>query len=242
MPELLVPGKKPIGTVKIDFNNPYARDLRLCTLFQSGNSQGRIFINDLTGLFDYALTPTDNNAWYINSANKYGYGVKAAGLAGPSTWAFNGVIGKWPAGSTNFTTVAGIVLNAVDANSEYWSQEFQLAVQILDITTTSATVRHAFEGAWSVGDAVVTNTLSESLLVPGWTFNNGVGRLYVNGKFYHTKTGSSTIALTTNPVFLIKNESTKGNVLHFLYAWNRTLSDQEMADIYTNPYQFLIPA
>ena len=56
-PNLLVPGRKPVGAVKVDWSNPATEEMRLCYLFNQGSNTVRN-----VGLFQGGNLTATNNA------------------------------------------------------------------------------------------------------------------------------------------------------------------------------------
>jgi hypothetical protein len=252
-PNLLIPGKKPIGPVKIDWSNPIAQGLVVFSIFNE-----RKWTGSLLNLAD------GTNPGVISGT---------AAAVNPYTESFFGVRLKFhPSGNTgidelfyekdnviaNTDDVTMISKGVVESNSGDqasfgWrglgGDSFRL-IQSDNSTFTAAYIDSSPVAQHSA--SITTATVSDGSTVT--TCGRKKGNLLrafhrlEDGKINtssDTTGGSGNMRDDGNGNHITPSNAvnTKGNnAFYYFAAWNRALSDAEVTSVMLDPYQFLVPA
>jgi len=230
-PNLLVPGGKPVGMVKIDWMHSLADRIQFCSLFAPQRTDlvtDDVLLRNLNGTFPanyYQQTAVNNT--YIS-------GGKVILFEDEMTWVGR-LVPEYATASTPGKTIM-LLETATDEVCMFWynaaSDDYKALMKIAGSDkTVELTVNDSFENQditlalryngsvlsmWKDGVEVAQNLgLSGNILNPTQVLSHGANRTGTNpyaGKLFHS------------------------------YLWNRALSDRETVDVYKDPYQFLIPA
>ena len=248
-PNLWVPGKKPVGAVKIDWGNPITEGLQRCYLF---TNKDEIALRDLvTGLS--AKHQGTGTAWGIYD------GINATYFDGGSSSKYIET-GFPPLDCSGGFTVMYMAdaLTGESVNSYFIGSHG---------TTTSAdrlVVTHLFNGDtlyWDYGNALASGgRILYDFTGPGtymdkWSsialVSEGKGGSYkaisIDGEIVASDvTVSDGPDGTMNDMYIGASSTNVNNETigrySYLYLWSNVKSQEEIRSIHRDPYQFLIPA
>ena len=234
-PNLLVPGKKPVGMVKIDWSHPLTRGLRTAILYD-GLSLSPHFIYDDIGGFAW------ENGGILSGADTHGKYQTSAGINRfISTKTFSNI------GLVDGVTCLSVVsfkITSVDIG--LFGSTSTVPQVFLD--TSGGNLRLAlYTGTASVYSSVEYS--SAQYLQCAYSINaiTDIGNSYVNGKQTHDDVGIGTSAMAGAIEFA--GASTKSGLLnnsnsqvYSSFLWKGILSNSELQSLSLDPYQFLIPA
>lgn len=226
MPELLYPGRKPVGKVKIDWSHPLAKGIKILsspnhnfatgtvqkyTVGHSANGEHLTFGENTDSSF---FTPTDNTQRL-----------------------------------QTFTSSVIIDINSTTAGY-VWNSDVRAVITIGREGTPSDVISAVwYDGSFRVISALTT--LTGYVRIDFVRKQGAFTKLYINGELvaeniidlenivYSSPRGASLGALQFN--YAYSNRSLDINLYQFTYR-NVALSSEEIADLYLDPYKFLIPA
>lgn len=230
MPELLTPGRQPIGPVKINWSHPLAAGLKeFGVATQNRTLVGNLPCNWLSVETKNGIRVAHNDAGIIvpgkASGNLLGT-LLAAGVGVTNTTTYKVSLGfGYYVGGTNREDVSLLSSGSVDSSRLYPPSIF-----------------HDDPGAGTY--TIVTNQV-------GSTMNVGLNwdaRSPASGTYRYGVNSGNLTAYGVFPwdsaVDRVLNVAATGS--HFKAAccayWNRRLSNAEERAFYSDPYQFLIPA
>ena len=242
-PNLLVPGKKPVGSVKIDWTHSLTRGLVGAWVLSDWSQ-----LTDLTGNNNGSETGT-------GSAITVGHDIHGKYLRNNNTSSTRRIdLGSIP--STN-----PLSCNVNNETSVYVFSYINVSASnsfprwIDKSSGGSAANGWAFyidNGApattLSIGGInFVKGTVSSSgLFGAGVSASSGDPRFFIDGLLVSTDNRSFTLpTTTTNAALLNWNHSTDREYedpVYCIYVWDRKISDIEQLSIHRDMYQFLIPA
>lgn len=241
-PNLLIPGRKPVGPVTIDWSHPLAQGLTVCILFQSPEPRNLVDGAALTKSGGAYFTP---DGQYFDEVDDY-YTLpnvtitdKHSLLTHPNftdnTGSFFQYFINW--GTVNTDTTINVYLiessagtnpdaliynNGTGGNSTFKAASYWSGLDDLPVAATvSPTNSPAVIRLW-VGDIEKTNSSSG---INTWTVTSATRTLYIGARN----------DLNADRLF--------GGTLRYLYIYGaRVLSPVEVVSLQRDPYQFLIPA
>jgi len=229
-PNLLIPGKKPVGSVKIDWGNPLApRDL--CLLFRSSveelvhgdvlttGNQLNLISNQIQSGEQVTYFDGNNNTPYYTLPHPVDHHV--AGDIWSITWR------GWKFASAHSNDGVFIGVQGT-TNHRLWMRDDQFTIRAvagnIGITTDW--------GNWTI---------------PGWytvVFTSSGCLLYKDGVLFDSNETSNEIASVQLANVAAPNDTaySMNGYLSAVYVNDFGLSSQQIADLHNDPYQFLIPA
>ena len=236
-PNLLIPGKKPVGPVKIDWSHPLTNKLKHAFI-----------LSHLTGYRDLVsgILPTTNVATTIDNKGAF-HNTGYLNYPTPD-WINSGVTNAtffYRSNGSNLTSGrSGFGFHAYGATGS----RFGVVIYQDDIYFS----------------ADIAGTLKSVIVSTGWplyvttdlaarydgTLSTASERYvgYINGAEY-TSGDAFPASMETNYSRLYLGAYGYGSVAYYNintseigYIWNRTLSTAELESIRFDPYQFLIPA
>jgi len=254
MPELLEPGRKPVGPVEIDWSHPLTRGLAMFYLLGSGHT--RNLVND-TG---------DEFASYSDYTTQTAHEYTSGGLAIPAGadpyLRLNGDYDQFralPKMSAGF----GMLYNA-DVSSTSTAYFTGFAQKLYNISASGYTnwnVSFAKYAARTGAFARVATAYARSDasgfgvtdMVPGNHYNivtvsdssPASTSVYMNGKHEVTEAIDARATADSNGFIGVNepgNPLMAGTVVHWVGLWTRKLTAHEAKSITKNLYQILIPA
>ena len=240
-PNLLVPRKKPVGSVRVDFSNTITKGLKSCLPF-----------NPATKFYDIASmqqwVPASGFNW-MTGKGYFGYG----GLSTDVNNYIKSTLTNSVMGLVDDVTIHARVFQNTDPlsnnvlfglNSTTYSDWAYVDLNVADqvrcsvgnsFTSSAAHSSNYFLNKESTFDVMVGSSTSSIKKV--WTDN----LIDINTTGQDTTIASETIGLsrvddqtTSNKLF--------GGFWVFFCAWDRHLSEAERLSMNADPYQFLIPA
>jgi len=246
-PGLLVPGRKPTGPVRIDWAHPLTRGLAVCTVFQDRfpkelttglvvNLRNEIHQvqNRLVG------DDTTDNVAYFQAPLLYGSANVSTVWSGQiDTWGTNTALWGIPYSNSAWVSPYLAFGFARDSTNDRmkafyarsgggFSQEFSNTGYIITATpvTYGLTMRPGSGGSarfFLDGDFHSVDSSLASTAAIDWGGNNDL--CVCGSDRYGNNSGSESIQ----------------GYCEYLYIYNRLLSDWEHAELYRDPYQFLVP-
>ncbi len=235
MPELLIPGRKPVGSVKIDWTHPLTKGLELFTPLLPG----RPVINLATGEDPLAITATmgrkaNGNLWTNVSDRDF------------AAFALSNVT------CDELTVMSKIIWQNATFWDDYWSLYVpgnSAAYWVLenpDVNSYGPSAFSSFTG--------IENISSIGTFYPLGTHSYRVSKVQNEAKLLMNGVPHAGGVVTHNPSYIFDvtefrllnrvNSNKRGAIaeIEFAAVWNRSLSDGEEYSFRINPYQFLIPA
>lgn len=235
-PNLLIPGRKPVGPVTIDWSHPLANGLTVCILFQSPEPRNLVDGAALTKSGGAYFTP---DGQYFDEVDDY-YTLPNVTMTSGNTILTH----------TNFTDNAGSFFQvffsfgaALGSNTlnMYLGETSQATVpDQLVVATGAATSEFNF---WSsLNNKPLAHVFNSS--------GSPRSRLWVGGDEISQISDSSTWPSSpqTRTLYIGAREDLNadrffGGTLKYLYIYGaKVLSPAEIVSLNRNPYQFLIPA
>lgn len=217
MHELLYPGRKPVGLVKIDWGHPLTIGLKICVGFNNS----------------YADLVTSSMPTFLNGASiiRNNINVEAA---------FDAAVEYGETSFEDITIITGFNLNYAENFAQIvgdrgsggytFSLRYRTGLQVLLSGGSIGSAQLTADGSFYVG--AFTHSRSDNTV-----------NLYKDGVL--TDTAVINRSLQSQPI-RVGNYSGSGGVLsqdnNYTYVFNRKLNSNEIADLTLNPYQFLIPA
>ena len=245
MPELLEPGRKPIGPVGIDWAHHLTRGLRNFYLFNGSN----LYKN----LADKSLFKSETNNFdqsnFSVRYDRYGQHVYSSGISDQRI-NLQEDIALNP--NQEFTLLGGFNYKSATQDHTFYQSGSAIAVNssmLLWADTEGSTLRPGINAGASIfGDSNSIPVNSFVVWGVGTTLRDANStQLWVNGLPSGTAgdCGNPNISGETQGSFFGQrptgNRSMQGNC-YFIAQWDRRLSDTEHYVFNKNPYQFLIPA
>ena len=235
MPELLHPGRKPVGNVEVDWSHPLSRGLV------------RVFVSP--GEMVVGTTAYGSGSWEPRLGGllttDVGYGHDDLSLTGHSKFTVFCISQCKPEAASGFDVRIG------GLNGENGSQYNSL---LMDYYGTDWSGNHPdFHSKMRVGASVDVRTLSFSVddkyapLCFAWSGGDGYERLLAGNSYAeYTKSGdvwsNTEIGLVIGKDFNSSSYYSRDTIHHAIYIFNRALSESQLRDLQRNPYQFLVPA
>jgi hypothetical protein len=240
-PNLWVPGKKPVGNVKIDKYHGFAPRLG-CWLFGDyPNYIISLVDNKFSSIYNSdRICDVDSNGkyfyWATRSTQHKIYTTYLESTSGSYTFE---LIADWPATYDILRDTAGGSVYLFDILSDRFVIGFD--------PSTSNNIGF-FDGDWaSTGYQPCGNGYQHIIFV--FNSTTGYATLYVNGIEKYSAATYSTRTLTSSTAKLFGRYSNDGNnynphnlKTYFYVIHDRALTSGEARDRYLDPYQFLIPA
>jgi hypothetical protein len=257
MPELLIPGRKPVGSVEIDHNNPLSKNLHHCFTFTENNG---LTLKDLVS--KVSLPPTDSTTiTSIEIDPKYGkYGY----ISGEDDLNFNGWGGNdetqtwFPIGEE--PDVSFFIIARYDGTTDQSDQKTLFSTEDGTGTVDSDNISvgtavedgnwHSFAGIWSStgpaqakefwldGNSMGTGTLSVAA-------HDAISCRYApssnNIEFRTFFSGAGSDGLTIGCSKQNDNDDWNGGIAYCLFFKDRLLSDAEIKSLHADPFQVLKP-
>ena len=241
-PELLEPGRKPVGNIVIDWDNKNTDNLQGALLFTEA-------VNHLP--FNYARNEFAKSSYL----DRYSIEVHAGKMLATTVSLLTSfIIYDVESATQSFSVIARLWVNNVGVDLGITATGAQAPQIWLD--TISSTLRIGiYAGSANYSATILTASDIPAFITIGVNFRwNGSAWLadtYVNGikKQSGVSIGSNTstterIALATtgghSKAALLSGGTVRGE---YWYSWeNMNLSDTQHAEIALNPYQLLIPA
>ena len=214
MPELLEPGRKPIGPVEVDWSHSLAKSLAQCWLF---NSMRDLVHGDELTLY--------NDAW-----------LGPNGLEIPSSTA--------GASSTNRLVDNGCIFAVAKGPDGlgYYLYDTNSARDLLILAGNGVGNMYLYSSNTSASPVLPQFMLTDERVTHG--VNYGVNEYFYKGKLYRNFSdiasvgGASTMYYGTRYTLA----SSLIGYIECFYVFDRNLTAEEHASLSRNPYQFLIPA
>jgi hypothetical protein len=242
MPELLMPGKKPVGPVKIDWSHPLTRELRFCDIAgagdlvsgsapsvdnttKKGSSDGLVLVcstSQINRQYDFDPLKTSSGDGLGN------FTMVVRGNPFATTTSSHAFVQKADDNGSPFNQV-GLYFNT---NASFGGTNASFAFIAYDGGTSAVASAgqidsefHTFAGH-RVGTAM-------------FIYRDGVALATASPAVRDIYDGNRRIAIGSNG-------SSGANAylgdITFAMAWDRALTDIEHASLAADPYQFLIPA
>jgi len=246
-PNLLIPGKKPVGAVKIDWGHPYTKGLDVGVLF-TANAENPKFLVDNTSGFSWAVA--DSTAIRARSGGLAVSSASANRLEN-TTDTFSSL--GWYTQASYLVVMGGnetgldIGLFGVafpDSECQVWLDTVGGGAGNLSPKMYCGS---SVEGSVvATADELFHLTIALSIYQTSGAARNG--DMWISGESHLSgaSLGSSDYS-TKKPA--IMTTSGKAGLLsshlswcHCAFVWNRRLSPGELRDLSIDPYQFLIPA
>lgn len=230
--------QKPLRGSTLDIGHPLARGMVFCCAFNEGTGA--------EGLCNLALRPGGKTPVRINGSaeptwigSRYGMAAHAPGTSG-------GAI-KWTdAAGWGFASTSDPIsvavwgqLNSGFSPTTYWSFASVNGLWFLD---SGGNNHYNFTGNSSLSGPNGERASGAYNMLLG-TFDGGiVSSLYLNGVLDAQNT-SGFVSGTPDGTIVLNDCSTAGLFQDYLLAcvWNRRLRDDEAAQLYARPYDFLTP-
>ena len=245
-PNLLVPRKKPVGPVKIDWSLPITNGLKTCAIATSVGAidivSGQIATNNTSG---------------ITKEIEAGKGIVLENAASTDYSTFTDK-NMCPQGTGGYTIIADIRKNGTNNDITYICGQRVTGGTKSWAITAGGNERLRFRD--HNGSAFVANYLivGKSGSIDDWVndvfFTIGIKFSGTGGddiSFYHDGILSDTYTTANgsnfdNSLSFLGSYTGSGSCLsdvNYVYIWqDRELTDAEHASIAADPYQFLIPA
>ena len=248
-PNLWMPHKKPVGSVKLDWNNPFTKDLEICVLFNDGHLGMRDLVSGK--LFTPDTTNTNKLSSSVGIEGKQVTGLKD----GVDSWPYS-ISSNITVEITDYITVA-VVCKTVDT-----AISFNTLIRMEDADSTAALVfliqrdsadiagihMLGFTGPVSDSNYVIYDeyhdylmTVPASAVVKNASFYRD-GQLHTSDTDYIASNASKTydeISLLTAIPWPTENFS--GDIAAFWMWVGKEPSPEWVRRFYEDPYQVLIP-
>jgi len=250
MPELLYPGREPVGKVKIDWSNPTTKGLRLAVFLLEDRGLADLAFNTVINARTGTSIARDNVKKHVAniSGASGGLGLQHPNLSGVSGSIARTFIGCFKQSSATVDITNGTYYgagaessgNKLSFRADFGNNDALRVEHGAGYVTANTTVPYskAFTAAF--------------VLRPGASLDNV--EIYLNGVIdgnagnWLSSANSSTTNLNTsvNPLLISSDHSSNrrslnGNVYWYL-DYEGDLSSEAVKSLHDNPYQFLIPA
>ncbi len=222
-PNLRIPGKKPVGQVKVDRNHPLGRHVTAMVIDGIGvdigtNERYMSYAKKGPNTF-YTTTPNNN---YSSKVDQQEIGTFITKV-------------KWLAGYTNWSgSEYGYYVSATDN---------QATSTLLNTGSLYVHARKNSGSTLNIGPRSL-----DTFYVIALAFDSKTGnfyRVYEDGSFNSQNTFYGTPPLTpdSRKVFAVGDPANAGKcVSEYQIMFDKLLSDSEIRNMYADPYQFLIPS
>ena len=219
-PNLLVPGKKPVGPVKIDWNHPLARGLieyilatnigMVKVINPSVASAGDVEIRQGTPTWNPNTTTLITLNEPVNISGGRNFSLMQCWVNVQDNWKDNGC------------------LRRADHDSNHFGQTVRNGTNLyyknMDVSVS--------DSPYVEGEAYVCVSTADYN-----NLSNAIGRFYTNGAFVLEIVSTRGY---TYELGLLDYDDTTATMASAV--WKRTLNDEEALSMTRDPYQFLIPA
>ena len=245
-PNLLVPGKKPVGPVKIDWSIPLTDQLNRLHVFTNGV------------VYDISAYRSPNIDSHTTIVGPGGLGVNYNGSQYSS---YNlPLIGGFPGGGsfgdiTGLSTIA-VLMSSTSTGNGQWIYSASESTDNDPIYGVQQNISVA--GVYSRGNLAAdvhfsltgTSTINDGkphmIVCRGSRLSGGTSYLYVDGiQEDSTAVSTGQVDYDREAIGALVRATVgsyyTGNV-YMCAAWDRQLSDNEVKSFSADPYQFLIPA
>lgn len=247
MPELLTPGRKPIGPVKIDWSHPIANQLHQCylprlsdNLDATGGAIVDLASNSRRQFLKFGsptLTVMNGKEAYYNNATTAGAKLQPVGAL-PSGTVFLHIL---------LRQYGGILFTHLDFTNNH-----RIYIQCSSEMQARPEIRLGGQPGAQVGPLDTIKKGVPITMCVGWTEGNSNASVYVDGALVGTyprgtAVPGSDLDLTQfgyNARPPASTQDLSHNDAHYFQCsvWKRQLSAVEVASLHRDPYQFLIPA
>ena len=252
-PNLLIPGKKPVGPVKIDWDHPIAQGLVVFSLFNERKRSG-----SLLNLADETNPGViSGTAAAVNPYQESLFGVRLkfhpSGLTGIDELFYekDNVI----ANTDDLTMISKGIVDSIsgDQASFGWRGLGGDSFRLLQSGSTTFTATYIDSSPVAGHNASITTaTVSQGSTVTACGRKKGnLLRVFHRLEEGNINTSSDTTGGSGNMrddgngnhITPSNSSNSKGNnAIYYFSAWNRGLSDAEVRSFMIDPYQILIPA
>lgn len=233
-PELFIPGKKPIGPVKINWNHLFTKELKVCVLFNGLKAE----LNHVTGK-DHAIT------------GAYARGVNARGqyldMDGDTS---NYLMVDGLAITLPFTMFLLFIPNSISTNYHIGmslGHPSSVYYHFLRINVPPDFVIGTYDSSISPVLSLGNVSVNKFYSAGGVLEESSRSGILSNGAFNQNSSTSTTFTDTlTRAAFDVTADSTPYQGLDAKYymgcIWNESKSEGFLRSMNQNPYQFLEPA
>ena len=232
-PNLWVPGKKPVGSVKIDWSHPLAKDLAGYWLMDRVESITNLVNGDMvepTAGHDFSLKADANgrNIYTPGNTTTYTYSTGFPDITATDNRTFLIVWTPVSAPSGSYFRYLAGWRRTLFFSWDHTTSDMQR------VLAAGNTWTYTSQWSQSAGERAAISFTYDGV---------STARLYKNGVFVDSitppfdATGDRTLRIVTNGTMDVPNGSWGTCIL-----WNRTLSASELVGISRDLYQFLIPS
>jgi hypothetical protein len=241
MPELYIPGRKPVGDVMIDWENPLTKGIVQCVLFAQ---QGTAIADLIKGLYSWNLlqagTKGADSGFEAGQWRTYNSGAASSSDIGVIYQDFT----AWDYATTDLWSAlsvgdrphlaGGNVGSALDENRGFVINPTQVRFRRV---TGSVDISSSFSDSKAVGLAKqgTNGTLVSADGITRDTIATG-STDFANSACDNVGIGSGWTENIADWSFQVERS------VSMVVRWNRALSQSELDSITADPYQFLIPA
>ena len=249
-PNLLVPGKKPVGPVKIDWNHILSKDLAAYWLFQSGHPRDMVGNNHGTYYADVKPNSHQGGSRYCPVSTDEGSALEITDntVFRPDSNGMTAIV-DFEIFTMNTATIG--LLNryqGVPSAVRSWLFGLTAGGNLIGAFSTNGT----YQGANNVNGSATVSI--NNRYVAAMTWKPSTATLYLNGVQDGINTSSasslhtgSTPLYIGGPQYSPRGIGSAQNSLLFGHVYSasfyrRVLSTAEIYSLYHDRYQFLIPA
>lgn len=247
-PELLLPMRKPIGPVKVDYSNPIAQGIY--AYFMVTESSGLTVHDNLISGTEGDLSFGITDASFVQDPDDRPLRNNVIQLANGKTVSFNSTLLALfdrlsvPRGSVSFW-FRRTFLDSVSG----WPTPFRIdgsttQVQFFWHNTNNNWTFNIYGGAKNniPATAFTRDVWTNGIIT--WDTDTDEGKAYANGELLLTESSATTTPTTLTKIELnnTANDETEGEFTDIIFWGGKVLSDVEVLSLYHDPYQFLIPA
>lgn len=240
-PELLIPNRKPIGPVEIDWAHPLTKGLIRCYVPTASNCT---LAPSATGMIQNLATgeihkldvvgSTEDGIYY--GKNQYGEGIV---VADSSQTCRVPTIGAQDVGTL---MIAASQVTTSFGNRSYFSHSDYNHQIFLEKENANDYLHIALGTASSTSTVSIPNTDEMHVLAMSWGDTQTDSRGYINGdKVITFDRGTDQPGSASDVTNWGRPGGTLQHTSHVVYFWNRQLSDAEVAALSADPYQILKP-
>lgn len=231
MLDLFIPGKKPFGPVKINWNHPFTKELKVCILFNGAGSELNYVTgkkHQIAGAYERGV---DSNGKYLDMNSNTSNYLMIDDLS--ITLPFSMFLLVMPNTVTNFYSALSLG-NSTSIHYHYLRYD-------------NSTFRvGAFDGdssPYAVLGTIAINNFYSAGVILDTSYRYGIN----NGVRGSTNVETTTFTdILTRAAFAVSADSSPYNGLDAKYymgcVWNERKSEEFLRSMYRNPYQFLEPA
>lgn len=241
MPELLIPGRKPVGNVVVDWEHPLARGL---VNFMPLQGYG---LEILHGAHDGSLISNRSNRMVPIGTD---YTFKGGKLSMNQSGVDTKLESENDIGATIDISAQDHTFCVSAFNISWTSQGSSLNCLMALSSVSKGSVIIGYDSAlapWILSGGTSLQATGESIEgVTVFSVKDGVGTLYLNGVPYGTTVSVGGQDPTVGgKVYIAGYDGTSRDAkadFDWCSIYQRALSAEEIKSLYRNPYQFLIPA